>query len=195
MTKFSELPLHFSLNLASEFDGSCDEERAGIARVFGLSEQIGGDPASVTAPSQDDGFSGAGGKVDGAVGRNELLCSRYETVARAEDFFYARNGFCAVGESGNRLRAANPRNPADAQKIGHGEQLIGGVRANDLDARNACHLRGNGGHQQRGDKSKMAAGNVATDGFDRGDTLASFYAWLDLEGPGLRQLFFGDAAN
>ena len=56
------------------------------------------------------GFRRAGGQVDGAVGGDELLGGGDVFVAGAEDFFDARDGFCAVGERGDGLRTADARN-------------------------------------------------------------------------------------
>ena len=73
--KLGELRLKFSLNLASELDGGGDEERAGIASVFGLRQQIGGDPASVAASSEDDRLGRAGGKIDAAVAETSCFAA------------------------------------------------------------------------------------------------------------------------
>ena len=120
--------------------------------MFGLREEIGGDPAGVAAFGQDDSFGGSSGKIDGATGRNELLGGGDVFIAGPKKFFNVRNGLCAVGERSDRLRAADTGDLVETEKMCCSEQFVVRFRADGENAPNTGNLRGYDGHEERGDK-------------------------------------------
>ncbi len=84
--KRAELPRNFGGNLLREWGRSCDEKAGSILGVFGLREKIGSDPTRIAALCEHHGFGGPGGKVDGAVGGDELFCGGDVFVAGPKIF-------------------------------------------------------------------------------------------------------------
>ena len=93
------------------------KETSRVGSVFGLRHQVSSDPARMAVNSENDSFGRTGGEVDGTVRTDELLGCGDIAIARAEDFFNARNLFCAVCEGSNRLRTANPCQSPNAQQV------------------------------------------------------------------------------
>ena len=85
-----------------------DEADDAVRAVFGLGEQVGGDPfGAAGAVGEDEDFARAGELVHGHGA--EHLAFRLDDVgvAGAEDFDDGRDGLRAVGEGGDGLRAAD----------------------------------------------------------------------------------------
>src|SRR5206468_12414061 len=61
--------------------------------------------------------------------------------------------------------------------------------------RNSGDLRGDRRHDERGYEGKAAAGDVAADGFDRGNALTDLDARFGLGGPRAGKLLFGYLAD
>ena len=163
--------------------------------MFGLSEEISGDPGWIAARGENDSFGGSGGKIDGAIAANELLGGGHKAIAGAKDFFDARDGARAVGKRRDGLGAADARDFVNAKCAGCGQEFGAGVRAGGDDARNSREKRRRSGHHQRGYQSMAAARDVATDGFNGLHGLADANPGFDFEHPRLWQLAFGHSAH
>ena len=94
--------------------------RGGI--VLGLAEQVGGDPVGIVlAVGDDEDFARPGDHVDAddavelALGLGDL------GVARADDHVDRLDPLGAVGERGDRLRAADPPDLVDPDEMRGGE--------------------------------------------------------------------------
>ena len=86
-----------------------DEADDAVGTVFGLGEQVGGDPGGMrpVRVGEDEDFARAGELVDGHG--TEHLAFRLDDVgvAGAEDFDDGLDGLRAVGEGGDGLRTAD----------------------------------------------------------------------------------------
>src|ERR1700723_3182691 len=160
-----------------------------------LREQVCRYPFGIPAHCKNDSFRRASGKVDGAIAVYELFCGSNKAIARPKDFIHARDGFRAIGERGDGLRTADAGDLRYAKQICGGEKFWIWFWTNHGDVRDARDLCGDDSHEERGDESEPAAGNVAADGVDGTNELRDDDAGLDLERPGLRELFLGDAAD
>ena len=147
--QFSELPFDFALHFAGEGGGSGDEETGGVFCVFGLGQQVGGDPARVAFGRQDNRFGWPSGQINRAIAADDLFGGRDVFVPRAEDFFNVGNRLCAVSEGGDRLCTADSGDLPGAQEACGCEQL--GIRpgTDSDDTRNASDFGWDGRHDQR----------------------------------------------
>jgi len=90
---------------------------------------------------------------------------------------------------------------ADAVKLFNAQERCGcerfwrGLGGDDDDARDAGHLRGDGGHEQRGRQRVAAAGHITADGCERPHQLAGSEAGDWSVRPGLRHLEPGESAD
>src|ERR1700676_2070393 len=89
--QFAELPGDFALYFASERARCSDEKTGGVFGVFGLGQQIGGDPARVAFGRQDNRLGWASEQIDRTVTADDLFRSGDVFVARPEYFFHTRN--------------------------------------------------------------------------------------------------------
>ena len=89
----------------------------------------------------------------------------------------------AVGERGDRVRAADAKQPGDArlERRRHDDRL--GPRADGDDLGHARDARRHGRHQQRGGQRKPPAGHVAADARDRFDALLDRHTGTRLPSP------------
>ena len=156
--------------------------------MLGLGQNIRGDVARRSARGQDQHFRRAGGHVNRAIIGNDALRGGDVAIAGAANFVHARNRLRAVGERADRLRAAHAGNFRHAENFRGCEQRGTRLRAGHDDALHAGHLRRDRRHQQRREKRKSPAGNVAADGSERRDALADANARLDRDGPRARTL-------
>ena len=95
--------------------GDQDRLRAGI--VLGLRQQVGGDPVGIRRLVGEDQHLGRpGDHVDADLAEHQPLGRRDIGIARPDDLGDRRDGFGAVGQRGDRLRAADAINLVDAGK-------------------------------------------------------------------------------
>src|SRR6267143_1455384 len=158
--------------------------------MFGLRQEISGNPARITVFAENNRFRWAGRQIDRTIAAHKLLGGGDVLIARSEDFFDARNRLGAVGECGNGLSATDTSDALDPED-GSGRKKRGvRPRANDFDLGYAGNDGRHNGHDQRGDERELPPGNVAADGFDGAHDLADLHAGFDLDRPRLRQLPF-----
>src|SRR5579859_6756564 len=193
--KLRQLRVNFFLDGAGELEARRYEKTSSVGSVLGLGEKIGGDPFCVASFRENDGLRGARGKIDGAIAADDLFGGGDEAVAGAKDFINARNGFRAVREGGNGLRAANAGEACDAEESGGREKIGVGLWTDNGDVSDASDLGRNDSHEERRDESEAATGNVAADRINGAHQLRDGDARLDGDGRRARQLLFGDAAN
>ena len=157
------------------------QQRNGVGIVLGLRQHIRGDVARRSPPVARISTSvGPGGHVDRAIIRNQTL--RRSDVAIARD-----RKSCPRAESiacRRRTRRSPARRPcaqfpSTPRISAAASSAATRFRTRHDDALHAGHLRRNRRHQQRREKRKSPAGNVAADGFERRDALADAHARLD----------------
>ena len=157
------------------------EDRLRGAVVFGLREQIGGDPVGIVfAIGDDQDLRGAGDHVDADGAEDHALGGGDVGVARPHDLVHRRDRRGAVGERGDRLRAADPIDLVDAGDARGGEHqrvhLAFGRRRHHDDALDAGDAGRNGVHQNRTRIGGGAARHVKPDRLDGGPTQAQLDA-------------------
>ena len=140
--------------------------------VFGLAEQVGGDPVGVVRGiGDDDDLRRAGDHVDADDPVDLALGLRDPGVARAGDDVDVRDAAGAVGECSDALRAADPPQLVDPGEVRGGEDE--GIdratrrRGHHHQPSDAGDARGDGVHQQRGGIGGAAAGDVDARRIDR----------------------------
>ena len=83
--------------------------------MLGLGEQVGGDEGGIGgAVGEHDDLRGAGDHVDADDAEHAPLGRRHIGVAGADDLADRRDGRRAIGERGDRLRAADAVDLVDA---------------------------------------------------------------------------------
>ena len=94
--------------------------------VLGLRQQIGGDPVRIGGPvGKDQHLRGTGDHVDADTAEHQPLGGGDIGIAGADDLRHRRDRLGAVGERGNRLRAADAIDLVDAgQPCGRQHQRI-----------------------------------------------------------------------
>ena len=104
----------------------------------------------------DDDFAGSGDHVDVNGSEDAFFCELNVGVAGSDEFVNAGYGVGAIGECGDGLCAKYFVDFAYSKVMGGGED--GGVygtvclrRRGDAEVRDACDLRGDGGHEQGGE--------------------------------------------
>ena len=93
--------------------------------MFGLREEVRGDPKRISHCGQNDRFRWPRGQIDRTIAADKLLGGGNKAIARPEDFIDASHTLCAVGQSRDGLCAAHSGNARDSQNAGGGQK--GGV--------------------------------------------------------------------
>ena len=163
--------------------------------MFGLRDKVGGNVGRVAALAGDDDFRGAGEHVDGAVESDEALGGGDVEISGADNFGHTRNTGGSVGQGGDGVCPAETIELGDAEEMSGGKSLKRGPWRDDDDARDACDLRGDGGHEQGGRERMTAAGDVASDGGKRADELAGDEAGDWFTTPRLGELVHCEGAD
>ena len=181
--KQRDLALHLGGDSAGDVGAARDQDWHRQRVVLGLRQQIGGDPARIDAVVGDDDQLGrAGDRVDADVAEDQPLGGGDVGVAGAHDLVDARDALRAVGERGDRLRAADHEHARDAGEA-RGQQRLGRrPRRGHHDLAHAGDLRRHGGHHHRRGIARGAAGDVDPDARQRIDAAAGANgAFVDLE--------------
>ena len=114
--------VHGGFNVVEILLRGGDEDGLGDFVVFGLAEQVHRHPVGGgAAVGDDEDFGGAGHHVDADDAEHAAFGGGDEGVARAGDFIDLRYGLGAVGEGGNRLRAADGEDFGDTRDEGGGK--------------------------------------------------------------------------
>ena len=147
-----QLPLYRRRHSIAECGVVGDEDRLGAFVMLGLAHQIHRDPVGVVVAVGDDkDLRRSGDHVDADLSENPPLGGGDESVAGAGDLVHRRDRSGAIGERGDRLRAAdaidslNPRQPRRQQN--QRVHLAVRRRRRDDEAGNARDLRRDGVHQ------------------------------------------------
>ncbi len=103
------------LDCVREFLAVGDQDRLRAGVMLGLRQQVGGDPVGIAVLVGDDQhLRGAGDHVDADLAEHDALGGGDIGVAGADDLGDRRDGFGAVGERRDGLRAADAENLVDA---------------------------------------------------------------------------------
>ena len=167
-----ELAVDFGLDRAREARVVGDEDRLRGLVMLGLRQEIGGDEARIGAAiGEDDDLGRAGDHVDADDAEHPPLGRRDIGVAGADDLVDRRDRLRAIGERGDRLRAADAIDLIDAGDARRGEhQRIDMAVRRRHDHRQpaaARDLRRHGVHHDRGRIARRPAGNIEPDRVDR----------------------------
>ena len=169
--------------------------------MLGLGEEIGGDEGRVGGGvGEHDDFGRAGDHVDADEAEHAALGGGDIGVARPDDLGDRRDGRGAVGERGDRLRAADAIDLGDAGEPRRREhqRIDPAVRRRNRhhDPRAARDLRRNGVHHHRRGIARGPAGHIEADGLDRRPAPAELDAERVDEGDvgGLLALVIGEHA-
>ena len=149
--------------------------------MLGLREQVSGDPFGVVLRIGDHcDLRRAGDGIDADIAKDDALGRRYVGVARADDLVDRPQLPCPIGERRYRLGAANRVELGDAGAqggVGDGRVHLAarhrGRHHQSLDARRP---RRDCVHQDRAWIARATAGDIKTDGVDRGPAPAQFKA-------------------
>ena len=148
-----ELAFHLLADLLRQLAGGGNQDRRGQLIVLRLSEQVGRAERGICRlVGDDDRFARAVEGVDAHVTEDRALRQRDEDVARPAHLIDLRHALGAVGEGGDRLRAAHAEDAVDSGDVG-GDELerrdlplpIGG--RGDQHLLHAGRLRWQHGHQ------------------------------------------------
>ncbi len=188
-----QLPVDRRLDRIRQHNAVGDEDGLGAGIVFGLGEQVGGQPIGIiVAVGDDEHFRGPRDHVDADSAEDLALGGGDEGIARAGDLRDGRDGLCTIGKGSDGLCAADAINLVDARNARGGENgrvdrtLLGG---NDHDdTRHAGHLGRHRIHQNGARIARRAAGNVEADGVDRRPARAETHADIVLVDVVLRLL-------
>ena len=105
------LPLHLARNGLCLCHGIGQQDGGSQLVVLGLTEQVGGNVGRVGGVIGNDQHLGrTGDHVDIDRAERQLLGCRNKGVARTNDLVHLRDKARAVGQRGNRLRAADGNN-------------------------------------------------------------------------------------
>jgi hypothetical protein len=114
-----ELRLHRLLDLIGERGVVGDQNRLRAGVVLGLRQQVGGDPIGVSRlVGEDEHLGRTGDHVDADLAEHQTLGGRHIGIAGSDNLGNRRNGLRAVGERGDRLRAADAIDLIDAGELG-----------------------------------------------------------------------------
>ena len=96
--------------------------------MLGLTEQVGGNVGRVGGVVRDDEHLGrTGDHIDIDRAERQLLGCRNKGVARADDLVHLRDKARAVGQRGNRLRAADGNDRVHARDLCRRKHFVGHV--------------------------------------------------------------------
>ena len=119
--------------------------------MLGLTKQVGGNIGRVGGVIGNDQHLGrTGDHVDIDRAERQLLGCRNKGVARADDLVHLRDKACAVGQRGNRLRAADGNNgiyTGDLRRRKHFVGHVFGRRRDHNQLTDTGNLGRNGVHQ------------------------------------------------
>jgi hypothetical protein len=117
--------------------------------VFGLRDQVRGDPFSRTLRRDDDNLGGAGVEVDTAIAGDLRLRCRDVAITWTDDLVHARNRIRTVGQRRDRLCAADAKQSRDAglECRRHDDGVWFGAHGDDVF--DPSHGRRNRRHQYR----------------------------------------------
>lgn len=164
--------------------------------VFGLSEEVGGNPVgSSRAVGEDEDFAGAGEEIDGDLADELAFGFDDPGVARAEDFADVWDGGGAVGEGGDGLCSADAVDFACTAEVECGEEgrvdfSVRSAGGGGDDLRNGCSLGEGAGHDGRGDKGGGAARDVDADAVEGVEAFADLCSLGVFHGPVFAEAFF-----
>ena len=146
-----ELPGRLLLDGVEQRGGGRQQHRARHGVVLGLGEEVGGDEGGVGVRIRDHHhLARAGQHVDAHVTEHPALGQRHVDVARPHDLVHAADRLGAVGERGDRLRAAYAirlGHAADARGRQHGG-VDAAVRRGRRDQHDLPHPRYPRGHRR-----------------------------------------------
>ena len=145
------LPLHLARNGLCLCHGIGQQDGGSQLVVLGLTEQVGGNVGRVGGVIRNDKHLGrTGDHVDIDRAERQLLGCRNKGVARADDLVHLRDKARAVGQRGNRLRAADGNNGIYTGDLRRRKHFVGHVfgRRRDHDQlSDTGNLGRNGVHQ------------------------------------------------
>ncbi len=169
----------FGLHGFGQFARGGEQNRGGERIVFGLREEIGGDPRRVgRVVGDDDGFGGAGESVEADEAEHLPFGEGDEQAAGANDFIHTGNRLCAERHGRDCLRAADTEHFIHAGDLRGGEDdgrhIAAGFawRRADDDLFHACDAGRDGAHEERGGQRRRTTRHVDADTVERGDALA-----------------------
>ena len=167
-----KLALHAGGDRVEERGVGRDEDRLRQLVVLGLREEIHRHPVRVgAAVAHDHDLGRAGDHVDADDAEHLPLGGGDVGVARADDLVHRRYRLRAVGERGDRLRAADREHAVDAADRRRREHelvaLAAGRGHRHDDFAHARHLRRHGIHDHRRRVGGLAAGHVDADAVER----------------------------
>ena len=163
-------------HLFDELGIGTEQDGLGILVVFGLGEQIHGNPVRVgLAITDHQDLGGPCDHVDAHGTEYQPLGRRHEDIARTNDLVHLGDGLGAIGQRCNRLSPANGKDPIHADhRCGGQHQFI------DLTIRGGHHhdqflhpgdLGRDRIHQYRGGIGGLATGNIQASTIQRGNLL------------------------
>ncbi len=140
--------------------------------VLGLRQKIGGDKARIgVSVGEDHHFAWTCDHVDADSAEHPPLGRRDIGVAGADDLVDRGDCLRAIGERGDRLRAADPVDLVHASDARRGEDeridVAVGRRHDHRQAAAARDLGRHGVHDDRGWIGRRAARNIEADRIDR----------------------------
>ena len=154
-----------------------NQDGLGVLVVFGLREEVHGDPfRGRAAVAEDEDLRGAGHHVDTHLAEDGALGGGDVDIARANDLVHRRHRRGAIGQCRHRLGAADGEDPVDAGGVGRRQhefvQFAGGGGHHHDQLRHPGHLGGDGVHQHRGGIGRLAAGDIEPHPVQGSDLLA-----------------------
>ena len=195
------LLLHFACGGGEDGGGVGEQNGGAVASVFGLGEEVGGDPCGAgRAVGDDENFAGSGQQIDGDAAEELAFGFDDVAVAGAEDFRDGRDGFGAEGDGGDGLGAADAVDFGGAGEMECGEEgrVDGAVRRGGGDGDNFLHAGGGGegaGHERGGNEWRGAAGNIDADALERVEAFAGAGSLGASSGPIAAEALGGKGAD
>ena len=161
------LPLHLARNRLRLRHGIGQQDGGSQLVVLGLTEQVGGNVSRVGGVIGNDQHLGrACDHVNIDRAERQLLGCRNKGVARADDLVHLRDKTCAVGQRGNRLRAADGNNgiyTGDLRRRKHFVGHVFGRRRDHNQLTDTGNLGRNGVHQHTRRIRRCAARHINAD--------------------------------
>ena len=141
--------------------------------VLGLRKEIHRQPVGRRAAvGNHQDLRRSGDHVDADLPEHLALRLGDVDIARPDDLVDARHGRGAIGERGDRLRAADADDALDARQRRRSEHQRIRIRAHHDELADAGNLRRHRVHQHRGGIGRLAAGDVEADALERAQALA-----------------------
>ena len=162
--------------------------------MLGLTQKIRRHEGGVRAAvGNDQNFARTCNHIDGDLTKYLLFCLGDICAAGPDDFVHARHALGAVGQRGDRLRAAELEDAVDAGQLrrckndGADCAACGGRDHDELS--HAGKLCRDAVHQNGGRVARRAARHIHADPFERNDALAEYNAVFAGEHIAASQLF------